>query len=364
MPIPTEPFGPPRAIGQGLTGILAPYDVSPSNGGGDSGEGAQQAAAGPFGSGGPLSQQADQAREGLAQLLTAQSPSGGGSAPSLGAETSALPISSLGLPTLGGSPVSTAGTNATTAPSPSSQTANTQGGLGRLLDSGGGTGAPGSVGPGTGASSATVGHTSIPGLSSMLGINGIPGYAVDMLSQLGLKAFAPPVGMAYSMAKGINSGGNFLSDVFGISPQMDPAIAQAMNTLGKFGISVDPNQALGAVAALGMTQDGLGNITFASPQGTLGGATNMSSTGVLSGGPGQSPAPGPAAPSPSPSSEGPAAADSGEGDFKRGGLVPNLHPGAGDDEPIMAKGGEFVLRAPAVKKYGLARLTALNEGRA
>ena len=44
------------------------------------------------------------------------------------------------------------------------------------------------------------------------------------------------------------------------------------------------------------------------------------------------------------------------GDFARGGLVSNLHPGPGDDELAIVSGGEFVLSRPAVKRLGLARL--------
>jgi hypothetical protein len=78
----------------------------------------------------------------------------------------------------------------------------------------------------------------------------------------------------------------------------------------------------------------------------------------------------PGGPAGSPGTAGPSAGtatgdsstggDPGGSTYARGGLVPDLHPGGGDDEPAMLTGGEFVFKPGAVKRLGLARLMREN----
>lgn len=419
MPINSDAFGPPRSIGQGLTGILSPgYDV-PSGGKGDEGEGAQQAAAGPFGAGGALSQQADQTREGLAALLRGASSGGGGSAePTLGGETSAIPVSNLGLPKLGGSTVSTAGTAATTSPSPSSATANTQGGLAALLNaSDSGSSTSGSA-PGSDPSAAGTPDPGIPssvsrgltaGRIGMTGLSMLTSSAIPAMLGSVFGAFNTPFAVAEAgrMASNFFTGGtqktinNFNAALNAMSPEeASSTIAAMASEFSTAAASINAGQATvvsnPTVAAM---LSNAGYAAFNSPQGpifsmsavgqgTLGFSPPNTATaprGVDDAPPSAPPAPPDAPPDegvPGDPSGGPAggpaggaagAGTAGEGSgasgpggdaaWHRGGLVADRGKPGGEERGRLLP-GEFVLQPPAVKKYGLARLTALNEGRA
>lgn len=391
MPINPDVFNPPRSIGQGLTGILSPGYDAPASGGGES-QGAQQASGGPFGAGGPLSQQADQAREGLAQLLQSRQGAGGGGAePMLDGETSAIPVSSLGMPRLGGSPVSTTGTAAVTNPSPSSESANTQGGLSALLgpsDSVGGT--TGSA-PGTDFSAATTPDPGIPSSVSLgltggkLGLTGLgmlTGSAVPAALGSAFGAFSTPLTVA-SIGRGLSNAipgatqnmlANFQAALNSMTAEEANATLTAM--AGQFSSAAAAINAGQSVTisdpTLAAALSNAGYAAFNSPQGPVfsQSAVGQGTLGFSPQNTASSPRPndptdtGPTGTGPaSTSADAAAAGVAAGGEMGRGGLVKNLHPGPGDDEPIMATGGEFVLQQPAVKKLGLARLMRENQAR-
>jgi len=92
--------------------------------------------------------------------------------------------------------------------------------------------------------------------------------------------------------------------------------------------------------------------------------------GPISDEPGGVTGPGPAAPDSSgvgapgvgaaPDGPGGTGTGSDGGDEKRGGTIPNKHPGRGDDEPHMLQGGEAVINRPAVDRFH-AMLSMMNQ---
>ena len=95
--------------------------------------------------------------------------------------------------------------------------------------------------------------------------------------------------------------------------------------------------------------------TPAAPSGGGGDAPAAASADAASGGEGTGPGSGGEGPGSPGTGDAP-----GEGGFARGGLV----KGAGEEHPITAQAGEYVINAAAVKKYGLATIEAINRGKA
>jgi hypothetical protein len=296
-------------------------------------------------------------------------------------------------------------------------TANRRG-LARLTPSE--TGGDSTSGPTGGPTPASEGGRAF-GPDSPFSIGGNLGVTGQNLAVTGLNmalglpslvGLGPALGVPMAVARGAENLGNFafnpatnalqsgFQSLFGTTPTIDslnqalginnfastnPALAS--QRAGERGQTLEEASASPAAVGLGFTGPGFsygGGYVGAAPgslQGPQGAqfGLDFSNPSVRSGfeanqpvstaredSPPSAPPEGPQDTSTSgPAGGGPAGVGSSgvsasEGQYRKGGLVPNLRPGSGDDEPAMLQGGEFVVRAPAVRALGLRRLMQEN----
>ncbi len=417
MAIASDPFAPPKAIGQGLTPIQEPtYGGSSASGLSLSSPGLSASAAGPFSDTGVLGQTTDTSRAGLSSLLETAG------------ITPPTPVGDIGLPSTGKSPVSTSGLSAiTSAGIPTSGAGSGSG----SAESQAGVAAPNTqeftTSPFTGVPSsvsniANAGKLTSTGLGLLSAYtSAIPASALPALGIFSTLAGVPglPLGVAglgntisnfvgnnaalSSFNKSLNSMTaeeanatlNALAKDFASASQSissgqlttvsDPTLAAALGRAGFQGFPFQGQTVFGGTMQGGV-QSPIG-FGFQGPQGAAYGlsATNPSIAGqnqtldmsaigqalaqalgltgrgaepdTGSGPTGDTAGPGAGTATGDSSTGG----DPGGSTYGRGGLVRNLHPGGGDDEPAKLEAGEFVVRAPAVKRVGLGRLMALNQ---